>query len=311
MNEKMRNLNLLEACFIMGDSLALRMALASNKGSKATPNLLRPRNYLILLRVRLSWLRIEKVTFYILRTILNTKLGEFMLENLIMFLIMLLCRSGGLLVGFDSDMFDVREKELGEFMIRTLVIQKESGFIWNFINVYGAAQNDKKQKFLSELSSFCSKCSHPMLFGGDFNILRKDSDKNKPRGTNKWSSLFNSIIDVHELIELDLCGRLFTWSNNRNPPTYEKLDRFLVSPEWDLHYNNVNVAGLSRSFSDHVPLCLKTDFSSPAKRDFRYELCWRLRHEFRTLVVKKWSLPVRSKKSIDIWKEKTKRLKKC
>jgi exonuclease III len=129
-------------------------------------------------------------------------------------------RSGGLLVGFDSDMFDVREKELGEFMIRTLVIQKESGFIWNFINVYGAAQNDQKQKFLSELSSFCSKCSHPMLIGGDFNILRKDSDKNKPVGTNKWSSLFNSIIDVHELIELDLCGRLFTWSNNRNPPCW-------------------------------------------------------------------------------------------
>jgi hypothetical protein len=218
-------------------------------------------------------------------------------------------RSGGLLVGFDSDMFDVREKELGEFMIQTLVIQKESGFIWNFINVYGAAQNDHKQKFLSELSSFCSNCSHPMLIGGDFNILRKDSDKNKPGGTNKWSSLFNSIIDVHDLIELDLSGRLFTWSNNRNPPTYEKLDIFLVSPEWDLHYNNVNVVGLSRSFSDHVSLCLKTDFSPPAKRDFRYELCWRLRPEFRTLVENNWALPVRGKKSIDIWKEKTKRLK--
>jgi hypothetical protein len=60
-----------------------------------------------------------------------------------------------------------------------------------------------------------------------------------------------------------------------------------------------------------VPLCLRTDFASPAKRDFRYELYWKLRPEFKTLVVKNWSLPVRSKKSIDIWKEKTKRLKKC
>jgi hypothetical protein len=87
-NEK---LNLLEACYIMGDTLALRMALASNKGAKATPNLKPPRNYLILLRVRLPWFRIERVTFYILRTILSTKLGEFMLESLTMFLIMLLC----------------------------------------------------------------------------------------------------------------------------------------------------------------------------------------------------------------------------
>jgi hypothetical protein len=87
----MKSLNLLVACFIMGDSLALRMALVSNKGTKATPNLMPPRNYLILLRVKLPWFGIEKVTFYILRTILSTKLGKFMLEYLTMFLIMLLC----------------------------------------------------------------------------------------------------------------------------------------------------------------------------------------------------------------------------
>jgi hypothetical protein len=60
----------------MGGALALRMVLASNKGTKATPSLMPPRNYLILLRVRLPWFRIEKVTFYILRTILSTKLEK-------------------------------------------------------------------------------------------------------------------------------------------------------------------------------------------------------------------------------------------
>jgi hypothetical protein len=71
---------------------ALRMQLASNKGAKATSNFMPPRtNSLILLRVRLPWFRIERVTFYILRTILSTKLGKFMLENLILFLIMLTC----------------------------------------------------------------------------------------------------------------------------------------------------------------------------------------------------------------------------
>jgi hypothetical protein len=48
-------------------------------------------NYLILLRVRLPWFRIERVTFYIVKTILSIRLGRFMLGNLIMFLIMLLC----------------------------------------------------------------------------------------------------------------------------------------------------------------------------------------------------------------------------
>ena len=95
--------------------------------------------------------------------------------------------------------------------------------------MYGAAQNDQKQKFLSELSAFCSKCSHPMLIGGDFNILRKESDKNKPGGTNRWSSLFNSIIDVHDLIELELSGRLYTWSNNRNPTLMRSWTDFLLA----------------------------------------------------------------------------------
>jgi hypothetical protein len=47
----------------MVEALALRMALASNKGAKATSSLMPPRNYLILLRVRLPWFRIDRVTF--------------------------------------------------------------------------------------------------------------------------------------------------------------------------------------------------------------------------------------------------------
>jgi hypothetical protein len=73
-------------------ALALRVTLVSNKGVKAISSLMPPRtDSLILLRVRLPWFRIESVIFYTLRTILSTKLGKFMLENLILFLIMLTC----------------------------------------------------------------------------------------------------------------------------------------------------------------------------------------------------------------------------
>jgi hypothetical protein len=85
----MKNLNLLEACFIMGDALALRMALVSNRG--AMSSLMPLKDSLILLRARLPWFRIVKDTFYTLLTILSTKLGRFMLGNLTMFLSMHLC----------------------------------------------------------------------------------------------------------------------------------------------------------------------------------------------------------------------------
>jgi hypothetical protein len=88
-NLKMKSLNLLEACSIMGDTQTLRMALVSNRG--AMSSLMPLKDYLILLRARLPWFRIMKATFYILLIILSTKLGRFMLGNLIMFLTMHSC----------------------------------------------------------------------------------------------------------------------------------------------------------------------------------------------------------------------------
>jgi hypothetical protein len=89
MNLKMKSLNLLEACSIMGDTLALRMALVFNRG--AMSNLMSLKDYLILLRASLPWFRIMRITFYILQTIPNIRLGRFMLGNFIMFLTMHLC----------------------------------------------------------------------------------------------------------------------------------------------------------------------------------------------------------------------------
>jgi hypothetical protein len=45
MNQKMKNLNSLVVCFIMGD-VALRMALGSNKGANPMSSLMPPRNCL-------------------------------------------------------------------------------------------------------------------------------------------------------------------------------------------------------------------------------------------------------------------------
>jgi hypothetical protein len=71
-----------------GRHLASRMALVSNR--EAISKLMPLRNCLTLLRAKLPWFRIMRVIFYILLVILSTKLGEFMLENLVLFHIMLL-----------------------------------------------------------------------------------------------------------------------------------------------------------------------------------------------------------------------------
>jgi hypothetical protein len=56
----------------MGDALALRMALVSNK--EAMSSLMPPKDCLILLKARLPWPRIMRVTFYIMLVLLSTRL---------------------------------------------------------------------------------------------------------------------------------------------------------------------------------------------------------------------------------------------
>jgi hypothetical protein len=49
---------------------------------------------------------------------------------------------------------------------------------------------------------------------GGFNILRFGSEKNKVFHPNKFSDIFNNIIHVHGLREIDISGGMYTWSNN-------------------------------------------------------------------------------------------------
>jgi hypothetical protein len=53
-----------------------------------------------------------------------------------------------------------------------------------------------------------------------------------------------------------MVGRQFTWANGLVPPAFEKLDRVLMSPEWELKFPNVTVQALDKSRSDHTPLLL-------------------------------------------------------
>jgi hypothetical protein len=45
------------------------------------------------------------------------------------------------------------------------------------ISVYGAAQDNEKEYFLSELVRMCDTENLPLMVGGDFNIIRSPSEK--------------------------------------------------------------------------------------------------------------------------------------
>jgi hypothetical protein len=53
---------------------------------------------------------------------------------------------------------------------------------------------------------------------GDFNMIRSNSDRNRPGGNSNTMLAFNDIIQTHDLEEIPLKGRQYTWSNMQNTP---------------------------------------------------------------------------------------------
>jgi endonuclease/exonuclease/phosphatase family metal-dependent hydrolase len=151
---------------------------------------------------------------------------------------------------------------------------KNDGFEWALVAVYGAAQEANKPEFLAELVRICESDTLPMTVGGDFNIIRRQEEKNNENFNPSWPFIFNAIIESLDLREIALSGRQFTWASRRTVPTFEKLDRLLVSVEWEEKFPLVTVQALTRTGSDHTPLLVET--GSPAhvgrNRLFSFEL---------------------------------------
>jgi exonuclease III len=72
-----------------------------------------------------------------------------------------------------------------------------------------------------------------------------------------------------ELKELYLNGRRFTWSNEREQPMSEKLDRVFSTMDWEELYLDAFLSAMSTGPSDHCPLVLS--LSPDLHRGWRFQ----------------------------------------
>jgi hypothetical protein len=108
-------------------------------------------------------------------------------------------------------------------------------------------------------------------------------------------------------------GGKYTWSNKHASPTLEKLDRILMSPDWEDLFSLVTVRKLVRELSDHNALLLDSG-NMPAitanSREFRFDVSWFKNQEFLPSIEDIWNRFVSSTDPIDILNIKLKRFKK-
>ncbi|XP_073367722.1 uncharacterized protein [Aegilops tauschii subsp. strangulata] len=99
---------------------------------------------------------------------------------------------------------------------------------------------------------------------------------------------FRAFVDDLELKELYMHGRRFTWSNERDNPTLTKIDRVLVSVDWDLANPDCFLQALGTNVSDHPPLHLCTQAMCTPKQRFRFEVFWTKLDGFEAAVREAW-----------------------
>jgi hypothetical protein len=74
-------------------------------------------------------------------------------------------RSGGILVWINIATLSVSKVSNGDFCVNFNVRSKKDGFDWVLIPVHGAAQDEEKPEFLSELVRMCDNEKLSMLIG--------------------------------------------------------------------------------------------------------------------------------------------------
>lgn len=175
-------------------------------------------------------------------------------------------------------------------------------------NVYAPTDHSLKPSFLADLSASAPPPNLPWMICGDFNLMRYASDKNNDSFRQPEANLFNQWINNSALIELPLLDRKFTWSNKRDRPTLELLDRVFVNDSWDQIFPDSSVSSLTRFVSDHVPLVISVCSSFPPPALFRFELGWAQNPACRTVIASSWdTAPTRQSAPLSI----TRALKKC
>lgn len=182
--------------------------------------------------------------------------------------------AGGVLLAWRRDRWVVTNPQIKEFSITAQIRQTHGGDLWWSTGVYGPQTQGDKARFLQELREVRAGCAGPWLIGGDFNLIYQVANKNNGRINLRSMNMFRRLLDDLELQELHLQGRLYTWSNERDDPTLERIDRVFATEEWLDLFPDHNLRALASECSDHAPLLLRTCCVFKSFQRFRFENIW-------------------------------------
>ncbi|CAL1395984.1 unnamed protein product [Linum trigynum] len=164
------------------------------------------------------------------------------------------------------------------------VIEKD-GVVWRFTGVYGWSKNEDKHNMWELMTLLNDQWRGPWLCGGDFNQIVNSGEKSGGRLMGDgYMEDFRLYLAECGLKDLVFHGYPFTWDNRRKAKRFveERLDLFVATNEWQVHFPEARILHLDRDRSDHRPLVCdpKGEANIEVKWgwQFRFEPHW-VRHD--------------------------------
>ena len=148
-----------------------------------------------------------------------------------------------------------------------------------------------ERRFLSKLGAIRGLWNELWCVVGDFNMIRFRSERSRGGRLSPTMRRFSEVIE-EELRDLPRQGGMFTWSGGFNNPLKSRIDRFLISKDWDVHFQGIIQVVLARPIFDHSPIILDVCVwggrgMRKGPTPFRFENMW-LKEEGFKEVLRKW-----------------------
>ncbi|XP_028216529.1 uncharacterized protein LOC114398545 [Glycine soja] len=199
--------------------------------------------------------------------------------------------AGGLLCIWNNDSFLVDRKVVGRGFILLEGLWIKDNKRVSIINVYAPCDLQRKRQQWDEilqLKTASQACLWCVL--GDFNSIRHQDERVSSAqsvGVDPSISEFNSWILDMALEDVRSVGRRFTWCRP-NGSAMSRLDRFLLSDDWLVHWPDSTQFVLDRDYSDHCPILLKLKNIDWGPKPFKVMDWWLKDKGFQQLVQQQW-----------------------
>ena len=152
---------------------------------------------------------------------------------------------------WDKRVFEKMDVIVGQFSVSVLLRGVVDDFVWACIGVYGPNDDGQWSFLWEELLRVRARCPMAWCLVGDFNIIKYPSERLGCELFSPAMFAFSDSVESNSLVDLSLEGAFFTWFRDSSIPSMSRIDRALVSLDWEEHFENISQWVLLHVILDH------------------------------------------------------------